>query len=241
MDRIAPTVTRYSLPLLMLFLCVVLPANAAAVDLTDLEAIVDDARLAFARFVGDPDMAWFRERTKKARAVFIAPRVTRGGYFFGGSWGSGILLVRDPSTGQWSQPVFYRVTGLSFGLQIGALHSEIVALATDDRTADEMAAGAFTLGVGGAVGVGSYGGGRSGSLETLSRTGFLSVESPTGLYAGIAAGGTLVLVQNAANERYYGRPVELEELRQNRVRQWYSDRLVKMLTELSASGEDGLP
>ncbi len=241
MNRIAPTVTRYSHLFLMLCFCVVLPANAAAVDLTDLEAIVDDARLTFARFVGDPDMAGFRERAKKARAVFIAPHVTRGGYFFGGSWGSGVLLVRDLSTGQWSQPVFYRVTGLSFGLQIGALHSEIVALAIDDRAADEMVAGAFSLGVGGTVGVGPYGGGRSGSFETLSRTGFLSVESPTGLYAGVAVGGTLVLVRNAANERYYGRPVELEELRQNRVKHWYSDRLVKMLTDLSASGEDRLP
>jgi len=210
---------RYSLFLLTLFLCVVFPANAAAVDLTDLEAIVDDARLTFARFVGDPDMAWFRERAKKARAVFIAPRVTRGGYFFGGSWGSGVPLVRDFSTGQWSQPAFYRITGLSFGLQIGAMRSEIVALATDDRAADEMMDGAFTLGVSGTVDVGRYGGGRSASLETISKTGFLSAESATGLFAGVAAGGTLMLVRHAANERYYGRSVELDELRESRVRQ----------------------
>jgi SH3 domain-containing YSC84-like protein 1 len=241
MNRIEHTVTRYSLLLLMLFLCVVLPANATAVDLTDLETIVDDARLTLARFVGDPKMAWFREQAKKARAVFIAPRVTRAGYFFGGSWGSGVLLVRDSSTGRWSQPVFYRITGLSFGLQIGALRSEIIALATDDRAADEMVDGAFTLGVRGTVGIGRYGGGLSGSLETISRTGFLSVESPRGLFAGVAAGGTFVLVRDAANERYFGRPVDLEELRENRVSQWYSDRLVKMLTDLSASGEDGLP
>jgi lipid-binding SYLF domain-containing protein len=241
MDRIQHNITRYSLLLLMLFLCVMLPVNATAVDLVDLEAIVDDARLTLARFVGDPKMAWFRERAKKARAVFIAPHVARAGYFFGGSWGSGVLLVRDSSTGQWSQPAFYRITGLSFGLQIGALRSELVALATDDRAADEMVDGAFTLGVKGTVGIGSYGGGLSGSIETVSRTGFLSVESPTGLFAGVAAGGTLVFVRDAANERYYGQPVELKELRENLARQWYSDRLIKMLTDLSASGEDGLP
>lgn len=241
MDRIEHNITQYSLLLLMLFLCVVLPANAAAVDLTDLEAIVDDARLTLARFVGDPNMAWFRERAKQARAVFIAPRVTRAGYFLGGSWGSGILLVRDSSTGQWSQPAFYRITGLSFGLQIGALHSELVAIATDDQVVEEMVDGTFTLGLSGTFGAGQYGGGIGGSLDIASDSSFIAVSSSTGLFAGIAAGATLALARNGANELYYGRSVELEELRENRVRQWYSDRLVNMLTDLSASGEDGLP
>lgn len=217
------------------------PGVGAAADLAELEALIDESRLTFARFTGHPDMAWFRERAARASAVFIAPRVTRASFLFGVSWGTGILLVRDSSTGRWSQPAFYRISGLSFGLQIGGLSSEIVALATDDRLADEMVDGAFTLGLRGTLGAGRYGGGFGGSLDLTSTTGFLTVESPTGLFAGVAAGASLVLVRDGANEQYFGRPVELEELRENRVRQWYSDRLVNTLSNLSANGQEAQP
>lgn len=223
---------------LLLSLC---PSSGEASDLADLEELIDESRLTFARFVGNPNMAWFRNRARNARAVFIAPQVSRAGYILGASWGTGVLLVRNSETGRWSQPVFYRITGLSFGLQIGALHSEIVALATNDRTAEEMVDGAFNLGVGGAFGFGKYGGGLSGSLDVASGSDFVIVGSPTGFFAGLAAGATLALVRDAANELYYGHPVETEELRQNLVQQWYSDRLVKTITDLSASGKEAPP
>ena len=205
-----------------------------AADLTELEEIIDESRLTFARFVGHPSMTWFRERAANARAIFIAPQVTRASYVLGASWGTGVLLVRDPSTGRWSQPAFYRITGLSFGLQIGALHSEIVAIATDEAAAAEMRDGAFTLGAIGTLGAGRFGGGVSGSLEITSGSGFITVAAPTGLFAGVAVGGTLVLVRDGANELYYGRPVELDELRDNLVQQWYSERLIRSVAEFSA-------
>ncbi|WP_455244186.1 lipid-binding SYLF domain-containing protein [Petrachloros mirabilis] len=207
---------------LFLFLC---PPVVPAAELTELEEIVDEARLTFARFTGHPNMTWFRDRARNARAVFIAPRITRAGYLFGGTWGTGVLLVRNPSTGQWSEPAFYRLAGTSFGLQIGALHTEIVALATDDRAADEMQDGTFTLGVSGQIGIGRTGGGISGSLDVTSGTGFVTVGTSTGFFAGVAVGATLVLVRDSANKLYYGHPVELEDLRERRVQRWYSERL----------------
>lgn len=186
-------------------------------------------------------MSWFRDRARNATAVFIAPQVSRVGYIFGASWGTGVLLVKNAKTGRWSQPVFYRITGLTFGLQIGVVHSEMVAIATDDRAAEEMVDGAFNLGVGGAFGAGRYGGGLSGSLNVTKSSGLVIVGSPTGFFAGVAAGATLALVRDAANELYYGRPVQTEELRQNLVHQWYSDRLVKALSDLSASNAEASP
>ena len=214
------------------------PSIGRATDLSQLEEIIDESRLTLARFVGNPNMAWFRDRARHATAVFIAPRISKAGYIFGASWGTGVLLVRNSSTGGWNQPMFYRVTGLSFGLQFGALHSEIVALATDDREADEMVDGAFNLGISGAFGAGRYGGGLSGSLDVSSGSGVLIVSSPTGFFAGVAAGATIALARDAANELYYGHPVGTEELRQNSIHQWYSDRLVKTLNDLSATDEE---
>jgi len=218
----------------LLALC---PTVSRADDLADLEEVIDESRLTFARFTGHPDMAWFRERARTASAIFIAPQITRASYIFGASWGTGVLLVRNPSTGRWSQPAFYRVAGASFGLQVGALHSEMVALATNNQTAAEMVDGAFTLGIGGTLGAGTIGGGVSRSLDVSTGTGYITVAAPTGLFIGVAVGGTLVLVKSGANELYYGRPVDLDDLRDSRVQQWYSDRLLDAITELSEQHE----
>jgi len=210
------------------------PPLAHATDLAELQEIIDEARLTFARFTGHPSMTWFKERTQHARAIFIAPRITRASYLFGVTWGTGVLLVRNPSTGEWSQPAFYRLTGASFGLQIGALNSEIVAVATDEHAAGEMQDGAFTLGLQGQVGFGRMGGGISQSFDMTSGTGYVTVGTASGVFAGIAAGATLVLVTNGANELYYERPVELSDLLESRVRHWYSDRLIQTVTKLTA-------
>ncbi len=210
------------------------PAPAHPADPTHLQAVIGESRLTFARFVGDPSMGWFRDRARRARAVFIAPRITRAAYLFGASWGTGVLLVRDVTTGRWSEPAFYQLSGVSFGLQIGALRSEIVALATDDAAADEMMDGAFVFGLGGTVALGR-GGGLSGALNLSSRSGVITASAASGFFAGIAAGGTLALARNGANELYYGRPVDLEELRHSVTTQWYSERLVKTLTELTGA------
>ena len=217
------------------------PTAARAAELSELEEIIDEARLTFVRFTGHPNMTWFRERVQDARAVFIAPRVVKGGYLFGGAWGTGVLLLRDPSTGQWSEPAFYRLAGISFGLQVGGLTSEIVAMATDDQIANKMGDGAFTLGFGGTLAAGRMGGGISGSLETSSGAGFVTVSTTTGLYAGVAAGGTLVLSRTGANELYYGQPVELLDLRAHRVRHWYSERLIRAISNVTVSGQEPSP
>jgi lipid-binding SYLF domain-containing protein len=213
------------------FLLSLCPAVGNATDLAELEEIVDEARLTFARFIGDPNLTWFQDRTRNSSAVFIAPRVTRASYLLGASWGTGVLLVRDPSTGRWSEPAFYSLTGASFGLQIGALTSEIVAVATDDRAAAEMLDGAFTLGVSGVAGIGRMGGGMSGSLETTSGTGFVTVATTTGLFAGVAFGATLVLVRDGANELYYGQPVAPSDFIAGRAHRWYSERLMRTVSE----------
>ena len=230
--------------LLLTVVCLLLslsPAIGGAADLEELEEIIDEARLTFARFTGHPKMAWFRERARSASAIFIAPDVTRIGYFFGAAWGTGVLLVRDASTGRWSEPAFYRLAGGSFGLQIGVLDSEIIALATDEQAAAEMHNGTFALGIGATLGAGQFGGGIKGSLETTTGAGVVTVSAPTGLFAGIAVGGAFVLVRDGANELYYGRPVELDDLRQGRTRQWYSERLVNAVTEVVSSARELSP
>jgi len=51
--------------------------------------------------------------------VLIYPQVLKGGFIFGGSGGTGVLLRREGKTGEWSYPAFYTMGSVSFGLQFG--------------------------------------------------------------------------------------------------------------------------
>jgi SH3 domain-containing YSC84-like protein 1 len=225
--------------MLWVLLLALWPASAVAADLSELEELIDEARLTFARFVGSPNMNWFRDRVREARAVFIAPRMVKGGYFFGGSWGTGVLLVKDEATHQWSEPAFYTLVGTSFGLQIGAHRLELVALALNESEAAAMLDGTFVLKASGTLAAGAVGGGLGGGLEPRAGAGLVYVVDATGAYAGVSIGGTLILADNGANELYYGRPVKPSELARRVVGNWYSERLRRAI--IKATDEEGTP
>src|SRR4051794_20212650 len=60
-------------------------------------------------FRNDPDMTWFRDHLKDARALIISPSVTRAGFVFGGSGGEAIVFAREGSGAQWVGPSFYNM------------------------------------------------------------------------------------------------------------------------------------
>jgi lipid-binding SYLF domain-containing protein len=74
---------------------------------TDLQ--VRTAQETLSNFERDPDMSWFRENLKNARAVIISPRVTRAAFVFGGSGGEAMVLARDAKGARWVGPAFYNM------------------------------------------------------------------------------------------------------------------------------------
>ena len=227
--------------LLVLLLCLVQaswPVRAGAGDLEDLEEIIDESRLTFARLVENPHLGWFRNHVRDARAIFIVPRLERASYLFGGAWGTGVLLVRNQADTGWSEPAFYSVLGANFGLQVGALTSEIVAVTTNHNGAAEMADGVFTLGIDGIVAIGRMGGAVGGSLDIATGVGYVALSITEGFYAGVAMESTLVFVRNGANDLYYDRPVELSDLREGRAQHWYSQRLMRTIVEATQATEE---
>lgn len=55
-----------------------------------------------------------RQLGSNAEGILVFPRVTRGGFMFGGMGGNGALIQRDGTIRQ-----FYQTTGMSYGLQAG--------------------------------------------------------------------------------------------------------------------------
>ena len=98
------------------------PAEAA--DYSEAQQLVEKARLTWERFAASPVMSselhdWLRG----AKGVFILPQIIRGAAVFGAAGGRGVFLARDAKTGEWSDPAFYSVQAISFGLQIGGVRS----------------------------------------------------------------------------------------------------------------------
>lgn len=213
---------------------------AFAQELTDLRKLVDEARLTFERFVRNPGHSWLQDNVKHAKGVFIMPFLGEAGYIVGGSIGNGVLLLRDEKTGAWSEPAFYRLVGGTFGLQIGASKSEILALVMTERGVESLLGSTFLLGAGATVAVGPVGGGISGGVSPRVATDFLTFASSKGAMVNLSLGGTVVAVRGDAHEVYYGERVSPKDiLIDHKVSNWYSARIRKAATV--AAGGKGTP
>ena len=88
--------------LLGLFCVLAIPLSVSAQGATEEDMLVDKARLTLESFLADPDMQWFRDHMKEARGILIVPQFIKGAFFIGGSGGSGVLVVRDEKSNEWS-------------------------------------------------------------------------------------------------------------------------------------------
>jgi SH3 domain-containing YSC84-like protein 1 len=197
---------------------------AAASSATEAQAIVDQAGPTFDHFVADKEFDIFRDQLKKAKAILILPQVLKAGFFWGGSGGNGVLLVKDEKTGAWSQPVFYTIGSVSFGLQIGAQDAEVIMLAMSRKAIDSLLASSFKFGGDISVAAGPRG---IGASKTLTAD-FISFAKAKGLYAGLNFEGSGVQVRDDLNKAYYKREVRpIEIIVQKEVANPHSAKLLE--------------
>jgi lipid-binding SYLF domain-containing protein len=182
------------------------PAGAA--EISELRDLVDKARITFESFVADPNLGWFRDHVKDAKGILIVPQLLKGAFFVGGSGGSGVLLVRDEKTRDWSEPAFYTLGSASFGFQFGAQASEVVLLVMTNKGINSLLSTTFKLGADASIAVGPIGGGIEGATTPNLSADLLSFARSKGLFAGISLEGAVVAAQEDDNSSYYGRTVQ---------------------------------
>jgi len=181
---------------------------AMATDREQVQLLVDRARVTFSDFMNDPNYIWLHEHINRAKGVVIFPQVIKGGFIWGGSGGTGVLLVRDEKTGNWSEPAFYTIGSVTFGLQIGGEASEVVMLAMTHKAIDSLLSSSVKLGAGVSVALGPVGAGAKANAGIPNVTAdFVSFAKSKGLYAGLNLAGSVVAVRDSLNEAYYGKPV----------------------------------
>jgi lipid-binding SYLF domain-containing protein len=182
------------------------PATAA--DKGEAQRLVDRAQVTFKEFMHDSTYSWVQENLDRAKGMLIFPQVLKGGFVWGGSGGTGVLLVKDAGTGSWSHPAFYTMGSLTFGLQIGGEASEVLVLAMTQKAVDSLYSSSFKLGGDVSVAVGPVGVGAKANADIPSVTAdFITFTKSKGLYGGLNLEGAVIAVRDGLNEVYYGRTV----------------------------------
>jgi SH3 domain-containing YSC84-like protein 1 len=189
--------------ILAAILLVAATPGAMASDKEDAQGIVDKARITFGGLMADNNYKWMREHLKDAKGVLIYPSVLKAGFILGGSGGTGVLLAREGKTGEWSNPAFYTLGSVSFGLQIGGEAAEVIVLVMSQKGMDSLLTSKFKLGGDASVALGPMGGGAKGDVTAD----FLSFAKSKGLYAGLNLDGSYIDVRENLNAAYYGKAV----------------------------------
>ena len=204
---------------------------AAAVESDEASAaqkVVDDAVATLQNFESDKAQGWFRENVGKARAVFIVPRLGKGGLIVAGSGGRGVAMVKNPETGRWSQPAFYTVGSASIGLQVGVQESEQIFLLMTEEGMNALMGTKFQIGADGSVAAGPVGVGAQAATTDV-----LSFKRSVGIFGGISAEGTVIQPDFKRNDAYYGQTTSASEiLLKNAV---YNDNALALIDKVAAT------
>ena len=171
---------------------------------TEQQQLVDKARLTVEAFATDPEQEEVQQWVSSGKGVFIVPQLLRGAFVFGGAGGGGILLTRDEQSGEWSQPVFYNIGAVSFGLQAGADTSELIMVVRTQKGLEEFYRSDFKLGADVGVSAGPLGSSTAmgGIVADL-----LSFGRSKGAFMGMALDGAMIAVSDDSNSTYYGKAV----------------------------------
>jgi SH3 domain-containing YSC84-like protein 1 len=173
--------------------------TATAKDKEDAQGIVDKANVTLKGFLKDKSYSWIRENLGRAKGVLIYPQVLKAGFILGGSGGTGVLIAKD-ANGEWSQPAFYTLGSVSFGLQIGGEAAEVIVMCMTQKAVDALMTTKAKLGADTSLALGPVGGGAKSNVMAD----FISFAKSKGIYAGLNLDGSVVDVRESLNKVYYG-------------------------------------
>jgi lipid-binding SYLF domain-containing protein len=190
---------------------------AAAFLITQLSAQDEtpDKRLqrsveTFRAIMAAPDRAIPIDLLDKALCVVIVPGVKKAAFLVGAEYGRGFASCRTP--GNWSAPAPVRLTGGSFGLQLGADSTDFILLVMNEKGLERLLADKVALGADVAVAAGPVGRDAKADTDVLLHTEVLGWSRTRGVFAGVSLNGTVVENDKAEAMKLYGRPWSNREI-----------------------------
>ena len=209
---------------------------------TDTRQLVEKSKLTLETFMGSKELGSFRSLLKNAKGVFISPQMLEGAFVFGVSGGSGVLVTRDPGTGNWNGPAFYTIGEASFGFQAGGQASEIVMLIMTERGVRALLSSSVKLGADVGVAAGPVGVGADIATANISAD-IITYAISKGLYGGFSLEGAVVAVRNEWNRTYYNKPgvTPTDILIRRDVKNPHSAQLIRTVAKAASSSAATAP
>lgn len=168
-------------------------------------ALVAAAAASIRELAGATDRAVPRKVAEQAYAVIVVPDLVRAGFVASGQYGRGLMVVRNWD-GDWSNPVFVRTSGGGVGLQAGVQSSELILVFKTRRAVNEVIRRRkLTIGVDAAAAAGPVGREVGLATDADMRAEIFSYSKSRGLFAGAAIGGSVIRIDDDADDAFYRR------------------------------------
>ena len=176
---------------------------------------LDHAGRVLHEIMAAPDSGIPEEVLEHAKCVAVVPHLLKGGFVFGGENGRGVATCRTAEG--WSGPVFFAITGGSWGLQIGIEGIDLVMIIQNENGMKHLINSNFELGGDASAAAGPVGRHASADTDWKMNTEVLTYSRAKGLFAGLTLTGAAIRRDSDSTEAIYGRDVSTRHILEGEV------------------------
>jgi lipid-binding SYLF domain-containing protein len=181
-----------------------------ALDKVELDKRMRTLADKFEAMQAKPDKRIPAETLRKAQGVVLLDR-TKAGFLFAYQGGSGVALLKQPDSAQWSAAAFVAANEASLGFQIGGEQNFFVILLMNTNAIRLLTEPNFEFGGEARGTAGESTSGVGGTVSSRDEP-VLVFNDRTGLYGGAAVKGGAVSPDDKANQIYYGQFLTMKEI-----------------------------
>ena len=183
-----------------------------ALSTNELDVRIRESKFVLEEMQEMPDGAIPMDLLNNCSGVVIFPSVFNVGFGLGGFYGKGVLLRKDELTGNWSAPVFMRISGGTIGLQLGIQLTDLILIIMNNRAVNNISCNNFVLGFDSSVAFGPVGRSVTASTDFLLKTGIFAYSRNRGLFLGVSFKGAKINAIEDYNKFYYGENIFVDDI-----------------------------
>ena len=166
---------------------------------------LDHAGSVMREIMAAPDKGIPEEVLEHAKCIAVVPHLLKGGFIFGAENGRGVATCRTPDG--WSAPVFFAITGGSWGLQIGVEGVDLVMIIQDERGMKQLLSSKFELGADASAAAGPVGRHASADTDWKMDAEILTYSRAKGAFAGLTLNGASIRHDEDSTRAIYGHDI----------------------------------
>lgn len=163
---------------------------------------VQTASTVLNQIMSAPDRAIPDGIMSGAKCIAIIPSSLKASFIFGANYGKGVATCRTERG--WSAPVFFRLTGGSFGFQAGGQASDLVLIIRTTDGMQHLLQSKFKLGADASAAAGPVGRDAQAMTDLTLRAQVLTYSRSRGLFLGVSLSGGVIRQDGGDTRAFYG-------------------------------------